>query len=108
MSDTSTLLHARISVRFSFSILPPGRTREVQSCVYCDALGSQHGGSSSALAFLSNNSFFLFTQGTDRAFRQVPQRQLPDCHPNQSQNFYIYSLKHPPNMPILSLIQNNF
>jgi hypothetical protein len=29
MADTSTLLHARISVRFSFSILPPGWTRGV-------------------------------------------------------------------------------
>jgi hypothetical protein len=31
MGDTSTLLHARISVRFSFSILPPGWTRGVQA-----------------------------------------------------------------------------
>jgi hypothetical protein len=31
MGDTSTLLHARISVRFSFSILPPGWTRAVQA-----------------------------------------------------------------------------
>jgi hypothetical protein len=43
MGDTSTLLHARISVRFSFSILLPGWTRGVQSFVYCDALGSQRG-----------------------------------------------------------------
>jgi hypothetical protein len=31
MGDTSTLLHARISVRFSFSILPPGWTRGVHA-----------------------------------------------------------------------------
>jgi hypothetical protein len=31
MGGTSTLLHARISVRFSFSILPPGWTRGVQA-----------------------------------------------------------------------------
>jgi hypothetical protein len=31
MGDTSTLLHAHISVRFSFSILPPGWTRGVQA-----------------------------------------------------------------------------
>ena len=45
MGDTSTLLLAHMSVRFSFSILPPGWTRGVQSCVYCDALGSQRGAS---------------------------------------------------------------
>jgi hypothetical protein len=43
MGDTSTLLHARISMRFSFSILPPGWTRGVQSCAYCDALDNQRG-----------------------------------------------------------------